>query len=88
MTRAKWCNARSQQAGLKQFITGRWFTAVYQSGNLALLYMNMAAGGYRLRRRRSGEGGAGGLSGNGFRGAHTIDETLANYYGDTADILR
>jgi len=86
---AKWCNARSQQAGLKQvYYTDAGFTAVYQSGEPGTVYMNMAAGGYRLPTEAEWEKAArGGLSGQRFPWGNTIDETLANYYGDTADYI-
>jgi len=81
----KWCNARSQQAGLTPvYYTDAGFTTVYQTGDSGTVYMNMAAGGYRLPTEAEWEKAArGGLSRQRFPWGDTIDETLANYYGDT-----
>ncbi len=83
----KWCNARSQQAGLTAvYYTDAGFTTVYKTGDPGTVYMNMAAGGYRLPTEAEWEKAArGGLSGQRFPWGDTIDETLANYYGDTTD---
>ena len=58
----KWCNARSQQAGLTPvYYTDAGFTTVYQTGDparikpaIGTVYMNMAAEATGCRRRRSG----------------------------------
>jgi len=83
----KWCNARSQQAHLTPvYYTDAGFTTVYKTGDPGTVYMNMAAGGYRLPTEAEWEKAArGGQSGQRFPWGDTIDETLANYYSDTAN---
>ena len=45
----KWCNARSQQAGLTPvYYTDAGFTQVYTNGDTDAVYPNWAASGYRL----------------------------------------
>jgi formylglycine-generating enzyme len=81
----KWCNARSQQAGLTPcYYKDAGLTQVYTSGELAP-YVNWGASGYRLPTEAEWEKAArGGLSGQRFPWGLTISETQANYYGETA----
>ena len=82
----KWCNARSQHAGLTPvYYTDAGVTAIYRTGDTDTVYMNMAAGGYRLPTEAEWEKAArGGLGAQRFPWGNTITENLANYYGDTA----
>jgi formylglycine-generating enzyme required for sulfatase activity len=78
----KWCNARSQQAGLTPvYYTDAGLTQVYTSGEVTV-YVNWAAKGYRLPTEAEWEKAArGGLSGQRFPWGNIICETNANYYG-------
>jgi formylglycine-generating enzyme required for sulfatase activity len=81
----KWCNARSQQAGLTPvYYTDTNLTKVYT--NLEVTpYANWTASGYRLPTEAEWEKAArGGLSGQRFPWGDFITEYLANYYGETA----
>jgi formylglycine-generating enzyme required for sulfatase activity len=82
----KWCNARSQQAGLTPvYYTDTNLTQVYTIGDVAP-YVNWSASGYRLPTEAEWEKAArGGLSGQRFPWGLTISEGQANYYGDTVD---
>jgi formylglycine-generating enzyme required for sulfatase activity len=83
----KWCNARSQQAGLTPvYYTDAGFTQVDTNGDTATtVYPNWVASGYRLPTEAEWEKAArGGLSGQRFPWGNTISESQANYYGCTA----
>ena len=91
---AKWCNARSQQAGLMPvYYTDADLTQVYTNSdtfagdiNGVTVYANWGANGYRLPTEAEWEKAArGGLSGQRFPWGNTISESQANYYGDTND---
>jgi len=82
----KWCNARSQQAGLTPvYYTDAGLTQVYTNGEVTP-YVNWAANGYRLPTEAEWEKAArGGLTGQRFPWGGTILESQANYCGDTND---
>jgi formylglycine-generating enzyme required for sulfatase activity len=84
----KWCNARSQQAGLTPvYYTDPGLTKVYTNGDvdLGITNVNWTANGYRLPTEAEWEKSArGGLSGQRFPWGDTISETKANYYGFTS----
>ncbi|HTX21907.1 MAG TPA: SUMF1/EgtB/PvdO family nonheme iron enzyme [Candidatus Aquilonibacter sp.] len=81
----KWCNARSQQAGLTPvYYTDAGLTRMYTNGDVTP-FVNWTNSGYRLPTEAEWEKAArGGLSGQRFPWGDTISESLANYYGDTA----
>lgn len=83
----KWCNARSQLAGLTPvYYTDAGFTQVYKTGDVGALYVNWAANGFRLPTEAEWEKAArGGLSGLRFPWGNLISENQANYLGDTND---
>jgi formylglycine-generating enzyme required for sulfatase activity len=81
----KWCNARSQQAGLTAvYYTDAGLMQVFTNGEPKVtLYVNWTASGYRLPTEAEWEKAArGGLSGQRFPWGDTISESQANYYGD------
>ena len=81
----KWCNARSQQAGLTPvYYTDADFTQIFKIGEVATIYPNWSAKGYRLPTEAEWEKAArGGLSRQRFPWGNTISESQANYYSDT-----
>jgi sulfatase modifying factor 1 len=80
----KWCNARSQQAGLMPvYFTDVGLTQVYTNGETDAVYVNWAGNGYRLPTEAEWEKAArGSLSGQRFPWGDTISESQANYYAD------
>ncbi len=79
----KWCNARSQQAGLTPvYYTTPGFTQLYTNGDSGTtVYADWAANGYRLPTEAEWEKAArGGLSGRRFPWGDTISESQANYF--------
>jgi formylglycine-generating enzyme len=94
----KWCNARSEMAGLAPCYytnTSLSQTAIYRSGevDLATNWVNWSANGYRLPTEAEWEKAArGGASGHRFTwvDVDTIDWSRANYYayppGDIYDV--
>ena len=86
----KWCNARSQLAGLTPvyYINASMLpTQVYRTGDFDTVYANWSANGYRLPTEAEWEKAArGGLSGKRFPWGDTISESQANYYGITGYI--
>jgi formylglycine-generating enzyme required for sulfatase activity len=79
----KWCNARSQQAGLTPvYYLNTNFTQIYTNGEVTP-FANWTNNGYRLPTEAEWEKAArGGLSGLRFPWGDTISETQANYYSD------
>ena len=78
----KWCNARSQQAGLTTvYYTDSAFSHVYTNGDIDAVYANWSATGYRLPTEAEWEKAArGGLYGHRFPWGDTISESQANYW--------
>ncbi|HEV2318763.1 MAG TPA: SUMF1/EgtB/PvdO family nonheme iron enzyme [Verrucomicrobiae bacterium] len=78
----KWCNARSQKAGLMPvYYTDSALTLIYTNGDSATVYPNATANGYQLPTEAQWEKAArGGLSSQRFPFGNTISESQANYF--------
>ena len=79
----KWCNARSEQAGLTPvYYTDIGRTMVYRAGHVANVQVDWSANGYRLPTEAEWEKAArGGLIGQRFPWGNTISHKQANYFG-------
>jgi len=84
----KWCNARSEKAGLTPcYYTTATQGTVYKTGRIELLntFVKWTANGYRLPTETEWEKAArGGLSGKRFPWGDTISSTKANYNSSTS----
>ncbi|HEV2329316.1 MAG TPA: SUMF1/EgtB/PvdO family nonheme iron enzyme, partial [Verrucomicrobiae bacterium] len=79
----KWCNARSQKAGLTPvYYTDSALSQVYTNGDTDTVFPDWSANGYQLPTEAEWEKAArGGLSGQRFPWGMTISESQANYFG-------
>jgi len=88
----KWCNARSQQAGLTPvYYTDAGFTRVFTNGDsgTTAVYANWRTNGYRLPTEAEWEKAArGGLIGQRFPWGNTISWSQANYSGIPCRLIR
>jgi len=84
----KWCNARSQLAGVPTvYYVDAALTQIYKNVDTAP-YANWSASGYRLPTETEWEKAArGGLTACRFPWGNTISESQANYYGDPVDFI-
>lgn len=82
----KWCNARSQRAGLPlAYYTDAAFTRAFTNGR-ATVYADWSATGYRLPTEAEWERAArGGLRDRRFPWGDTIATDRANYHGSPGD---
>ena len=78
----KWCNARSQQAGLTPvYYTDAGLTQIYTNGQTLNPFVNWSAKGYRLPTEAEWEKASrGGLTEKRFPWANTISWSQATYY--------
>ena len=84
---AKWCNARSEQAGrMPVYYTDPMLTNVYRTGQIDITNgcVKWVAKGYRLPTETEFEKAARGGTTNRFPWGDVVNQNLANYYGNTS----
>ena len=81
----KWCNARSQKAGLTPvYYIDAGLSQIYTNGDTDSVYPNWTVNGYHLPTEAQWEKAArGGMAGQRFPWGDTISESQANYEADT-----